>query len=125
MSYEKVVTLFDTAEHAESARRTLEHAGFSADDISIVGMKGLADNVIALREPGLWHKLFGRDIADYEARVYGKTVEGGGAVLTLRVPDQELRRAMGILNQHHIVDVQRRAIESGFASSGVATTAST
>jgi uncharacterized protein (TIGR02271 family) len=113
MSYEKVVTLFDTAEHAESARRNLEHAGFSADDISIVGKKGLADNVIALREPGLWHKLFGRDIADYEARVYGKTVEGGGAVLTLRLPDTELAKAMGILNQHHVVDVSRRAVETG------------
>ena len=118
MSYEKVVTLFDTAEHADSARRNLEHAGFSADDISIVGKKGLADNVIALREPGLWHKLFGRDIADYEARVYGKTVEGGGAVLTLRVPDTELAKAMGILNQHHVVDVSRRAVETGLMASG-------
>jgi len=125
MSYEKVVTLYDSADHAEAARINLEKAGFSASDISVVGKRDLADDVVALREPGLWHRLFGRDIAEYEARVYGKTVEGGGAVLTLRVPDTELRRAMGILNQHHIVDVQRRAIESGFASSGVATTAST
>jgi len=121
MTYEKVVTLFDTAEHAEFARSNLEHAGFAADDIRIVGKKGLADNVIALREPGLWHKLFGRDIAEYEARVYGKTVEAGGAVLTLRVPDEQLAKAMGILNQHHIVDVSRRAVETGFrASSEVA-----
>jgi OOP family OmpA-OmpF porin len=105
MSYEKVVTLFDTAEHAESARANLEKAGFSSDDISIVGRKELADNVLALREPGLWHKLLGRDIAEYEARVYGKTVEGGGAVLTLRVSDSQLAKAMAILNQHHIVDV--------------------
>ena len=121
MTYEKVVTLFDTAEHAEFARRNLENAGFSDDDISVVGKKGLADNVIALREPGLWHKLFGRDIAEYEARLYGKTVEGGGAVLTLRVPDSQLAKAMGILNQHHIVDVSRRAVETGLmASSQVA-----
>ena len=120
MSYEKVVTLFDTAEHADSARRNLEHAGFSADDISIVGKKGLADDVIALREPGLWHRLFGRDIAEYEARVYGKTVEAGGAVLTLRVPDTQLAKAMGILNQHHIVDVSRRAVETGMIASNEA-----
>jgi len=124
MSYEKVVTLFDTAEHAEFARKNLEKAGFSADDISIVGKKGLADNVIALREPGLWHRLFGRDIAEYEARVYGKTVEAGGAVLTLRVPDTQLAKAMGILNQHHIVDVSRRAVETGMmASNEIATPA--
>ena len=123
MSYEKVVTLFDTAEHAESARRNLEHAGFSADDISIVGKKGLADNVIALREPGLWHKLFGRDIAEYEAKVFGKTVEGGGAVLTLRVPDSDLAKAMGILNQHHVVDISRRAVETGLMASNAVTPA--
>ena len=116
MSYEKVVTLFDTAEHAEFARRNLENAGFAADDISIVGKKGLADNVLALREPGLWHKLFGRDIAEYEAKVFGKTVEGGGAVLTLRVPDSQLAKAMGILNQHHVVDVSRRAVETGLVA---------
>ena len=105
MRPEKVATLFDTAEHAESARANLEKAGFSVDDISIVGRKDLADNVLALREPGLWNKLLGRDIAEYEARVYGKTVEGGGVVLTLRVSDSQLAKAMGILNQHHIVDV--------------------
>jgi uncharacterized protein (TIGR02271 family) len=113
MSYEKVVTLFDTAEHAESARANLEKAGFSVDEISIVGKKSLADDVKALREPGLWHRLFGRDIAEYEARVYGKTVEGGGAVLTLRVADTQVAKAMGILNQHHVVDVSRRAVETG------------
>jgi uncharacterized protein (TIGR02271 family) len=117
MSYEKVVTLFDTAEHAESARKNLETAGFSANDISIVGKKGLADNVIALREPGLWHKLFGKGIAEYEAKVYGKTVEAGGAVLTLRVADSQLAKAMGILNQHHAVDVSRRAVEAGLMAS--------
>jgi len=113
MSYEKVVTLFDTAEHAEAARKNLERAGFSADDISVVGKKGLADDVIALRESSLWHRLFGKDIAEYEAKVYGKTVENGGAILTLRVLDSELAKAMGILNQHHVVDVSRRAVESG------------
>src|SRR5262252_7252155 len=123
MSYEKVVTLFDTAEHAEFARRNLENAGFAADDISIVGKKGLADNVLALREPGLWHKLFGRDIAEYEAKVFGKTVEGGGAVLTLRVPDSQLAKAMGILNQHHVVDISRRAVETGLMASSEVTPA--
>lgn len=125
MSYEKVVTLFDTAEHAEGARRNLEKAGFSANDISVVGRHGLAGDVIALREPGLWHNLFGRDIAEYEAKVYGKTVEAGGVVLTLRVPDEQLAKAMGILNQHNVVDVQKRAIEAGLLTRNATTTATT
>lgn len=108
MSYEKVVTLYDTKEHAESARENLENAGFSMDDISIVGRAALANDVVLLREPELWHMLFGRDIAEYEARVYGKTVEGGGAVLTLRVADEQLPRAMAILKQHHRVETPGR-----------------
>lgn len=114
MSYEKVVTLFDTAEHAEAARRNLEKAGFSANDISVVGKLGLPGDASTLRRPGLWQKLFGRDIEEHEARVYGKTVEAGGVVLTLRTPDSQLSKAMGILNQHNVVDVRSRAIESGY-----------
>ena len=118
MRHEKIVTLFDTADHADAARRNLEKAGFAGYDISIVGRKGLAPDVLALREPSLWHKLFGRDVADYEAKVYGKTVEDGGAVLTVRTPESEVARAMGILNQHHIVDVKRRAMEIGLEPPG-------
>jgi uncharacterized protein (TIGR02271 family) len=114
VSYEKVVTLFDTADHAEAARRNLENAGFSATDISIVGKMGLPGDASALRRPGLWQKLFGRDIEEHEARVYGKTVEAGGVVLTLRAPDSQLSKAMGILNQHNVVDVKSRAIEAGW-----------
>jgi uncharacterized protein (TIGR02271 family) len=114
MSYEKVVTLFDSAEHADAARRNLESAGFSASDISIVGKLGLPGDASALRRPGVWQKLFGRDIEEHEARVYGKTVEAGGVVLTLRTPDSQLSKAMGILNQHNVVDVRSRAIEAGY-----------
>jgi hypothetical protein len=37
MNYEKIVTLFDTAEHADAARRNLETAGFPASEMSVVG----------------------------------------------------------------------------------------
>jgi uncharacterized protein (TIGR02271 family) len=114
VSYEKVVTLFDTAEHAEAARRNLENAGFPSSDISVVGKLGLPGDTSALRRPALWQKLFGRDIEEHEARVYGKTVEAGGVVLTLRTPDTQLSKAMGILNQHNVVDVKSRAIEAGY-----------
>jgi hypothetical protein len=113
MSYEKIVTLFDTCEHAEAARRNLEKAGFSTNDISIVSKAGLPGAGSTLLEPGLWHRLFGRDIEEHEVKVYAKTVEGGGVVLTLRTAESEVPRAVGILNQHNVVDVQRRAIETG------------
>ena len=82
MNYEKIVTLYDTAEHAEAARRSLESAGFAPGEISMINSKTLGLAADKLGEPGLWHRLFGRDIQQYEATVYGRTVEAGGVVLT-------------------------------------------
>jgi uncharacterized protein (TIGR02271 family) len=73
-----------------------------------------------LREPGLWHRLFGRDIEQHEATVYGRTVESGGVVLTLRVPESDIPKAMGILNAHKVVDVQDRAVQHGLLSPAAA-----
>src|SRR6202022_3353329 len=98
MNYEKIVTLYDTAEHAEAARRSLEAAGFAPGEISTINSKtlGLAGDKLA--DPGLWHRLFGRDIQPYEATVYGRTVEAGGVVLTVRVPEADAAKATSILN---------------------------
>src|SRR5882757_4694475 len=114
MSYEKIVTLFDTAQHAEAAKSNLAKAGFSTNDMSVVSAAELPKSGTALREPGLWHRLFGSDIEQHEAEVYGKAVETGGVVLTLRAADADVPKAMGILNQHNIVDVQDRAVTTGF-----------
>ncbi len=115
-SYEKIVTLFDTAEHAQAAKTNLQHAGFSGDDISIVSGEELPKSANALREPGLWHRMFGGDIEQHEATVYAKAVESGGQVLTLRTPTAEVPKAMGILNQHNLVDVKDRAVDAGVIS---------
>ncbi|MGC2400165.1 MAG: YsnF/AvaK domain-containing protein [Acidobacteriaceae bacterium] len=115
-SYEKVVTLFDTAEHAEAAEQNLQHAGFSSDDISIVSGAELPKSATALREPGLWHRIFGSDIAQHEATVYAKAVESGGVVLTLRAANEDVPKAMGILHQHNLVDVADRAADTGVIS---------
>lgn len=111
MSYEKIVTLYDTAEHAEAARRNLELAGFPSGEISAVSKSTLSSAGDTLGKPGFWHKLFGRDIEEHEATVYGRTVDAGGVVLTVRVPDTDVAKAMGILNAHKAVDVQNRAVE--------------
>ena len=117
MTYEKIVTLYDTAEHAEAARHNLEAAGYPPSEISMVTNKTLAVAGEKLREPGLWHRFFGRDIEQHEAIVYGRTVESGGVVLTVRVPETDVAKAMGILNAHKAVDVQTRAMQQGLISS--------
>ena len=104
MTYEKIVTLYDTLNHAEAARRSLEKAGFAPGEISMITSKTLSLGGDKLREPGLWHRLFGRDIRDHEATLYGRTVEAGGAVLTVRVPETEVAKATGILNAHQPAD---------------------
>src|SRR5271156_4530492 len=116
MSHEKIVTLFDTAQHAEAAKSNLAKAGFSTSDMSVISAAELPKGGTALREPGLWHRLFGSDIEQHEAEVYGKAVETGGVVLTLRTVDADVPKAMGILNQHNVVDVQDRAVKTGLLS---------
>jgi hypothetical protein len=113
MNYEKIVTLYDTADHAEAARRSLEAAGFPPSEISIINNKALDLSADKLREPGLWHRLFGRDIQQYEATVYGRSVEAGGVVLTVRVPEADALRATNILNAHRAIDVVKRAEQEG------------
>ena len=116
MTYEKIVTLYDTAEHAEVARHNLESAGFPASEISMITHKTLALASDKLREPGLWHRLFGRDIQQYEATLYGRAVDSGGAVLTVRVPETDVARATAILNAHQPVDLLKRAEQQGLVT---------
>lgn len=119
-TYEKIVTLFDTPEHAQAAKNNLQHAGYAVEDISIVSGQELPKSASALREPGLWHRLFGGDIEEHEATVYSKAVESGGVVLALRAREEEIPRAMGILNQHNLVDVKDRAVDTGVISKATA-----
>jgi len=120
MTYEKIVTLYDTAEHAEAARRNLEAAGFPSSEISMITSKTLSLAGDKLREPGLWHRLFGRDIQQYEAAVYGRAVDSGGAVLTVRVPETDIARATTILNAHQSVDLVKRAEQQGLVTAASA-----
>src|SRR5215472_16107301 len=114
MNYEKIVTLFDTAQHAEAAKRNLESAGFPPSEISTINNRVLAGD--KLNEPGLWRRLFGRDVQTYEALVYGRSIENGGVVLTVRVPESEVAKATRILNAHEAVDLRKRALQQGLIS---------
>jgi stress response protein YsnF len=120
MNYEKIVTLFDTAQHADAARRNLEAAGFSPNDISSINNDTLTMAGDKLNEPGLWRRLFGRDIQGYEASVYGRSVQNGGVVLTVRVPEMEVAKATRILNAHEAVDLQKRAVQQGLITNASA-----
>ena len=104
MTYEKLVAVYDTLPHAEKAVSALRSAGYRPDDISIVSQTTLeatgADD-IELGEPGLWRRLFGTNVLDRDATVYGRAIEAGGAVLSVRVPQSEVARVTSLLDKLH------------------------
>ncbi|HEY6270753.1 MAG TPA: YsnF/AvaK domain-containing protein [Terriglobales bacterium] len=117
MAYEKIVAVYDKAGKAKDAVRALESSGFPSGDISVLNRDSLTDAEV--HEAGLWRRLFGRNVGDHESAVYGRTIEAGGAVLTLRLQDSDVARAMKILDVHNPVDISDRASNLGVATPAV------
>src|SRR5262245_41629893 len=119
MAYETIVAVFDNRAHAEAAVRALRAGGFADADISIfdeerlaAGKKSIASGA---KHAGLWHRLFGQDIHQHEAAIYGRTIEHGGVVVAARVPENEVAHGIAILDLHRPVDVHDRAVTHGVA----------
>ena len=110
MSYQTIVAAFDNAAQAQAAVEGLKAGGFHADDISAFDR-----NRVGLREPGLWQRMFGGGLAQHEADVYTQSLERGGMVVSVRVPDSEVAHATGILDIHRPINVEDRAITTGLA----------
>jgi uncharacterized protein (TIGR02271 family) len=119
MKYQTVVAVYDTPAHAQSAANALRMGGFSDADISLFDNTRLSAGKAAIaggaKKPGFWATLFGKELYEHEATVYGQTVERGGVVVSARVIDTEVAHAAAILDLHHPVDVQDRAVTSGIA----------
>ena len=119
MAFETLVAVYDTAAHADAAVKALKAAGFHEFDISVfdgerlkAGKAALSANV---KESGLWNRLFGTDVYQHEATIYGQTIQDGGVVISLRVPESEVAHASAVLDIHRPVDVHDRAVTSGIA----------
>jgi len=119
MAYETLVAVFDTPEHARAAIEALKVGGFHEDDISMFNRDrltaGAGTIATSVRDAGLWRRLFGGDLYQHEAEVYGDTIQRGGTVVSLRVLDSEVAHATGILDLHRPIDVADRAVTSGIA----------
>lgn len=96
MSHAKVVAVYDTLAHAGAAVNTLKSAGYPESDISVVRNDGNGCKM-DLGEPGFWKRLFGRDIGPHEAGAYARTVQRGGVVVTVRVPESETSKIIKLL----------------------------
>ncbi|WP_045047327.1 YsnF/AvaK domain-containing protein [Rouxiella chamberiensis] len=105
MAHEKIVTMFSTVAQAEGAKRNLAKAGFSESDIDIISGDRLRSEGHEARHPSLWQRLFGDTVDEEQAGVYENAMNSGGVVLTLKAKEEELPRAMGILDAHDSVDM--------------------
>ena len=100
MSHETIVTMFSTVAQAEGAKRNLQKAGFHENDIDIISGERLRKEGHEVRHPSLWQRLFGDKVDDEQAGTYEEALAAGGVVLTLRADEEQLPRAMGILDAH-------------------------
>jgi uncharacterized protein (TIGR02271 family) len=118
MAYETIVAVFDTEAHADAAVKALKAGGFHDDDISEFAQDRLsagAESSGGVKQAGIWHRIFGGDVHQHEAEVYGQTINRGGVVVSVRVLDSEVAHATGILDLHRPIDVHDRAVTSGIA----------
>jgi len=126
MLYEKVVAVYDTEASAIAAMKSLESAGYLTEEISVIRNEGEAEKA-GLYEPGIWQRLFGRDLEHHEAAVLGRSLKEGSVIVSVRVPETEASKVLSLLDTHKPVDIVDRAKAYDFrgATAGLATTAAT
>ena len=107
MSWEKVVTAYDSVDKANNALKVLQNAGINTSDMSILDRTALASH--DAEHVGLWRRLFGENVWDHEAAVYGDTLKKGGAILAARVPSDQVARVMPLFDVHRPLDVHTAA----------------
>ncbi|MGK3143651.1 YsnF/AvaK domain-containing protein [Pantoea sp. C2G6] len=100
MARETIVTMFSNVSLAEGAKRNLIKAGFLDDDIDIISGDRLRTEGQEARHPGFWQRLFGNTLEEDQAEVYEDAMQTGGVVLSLRADEDQLPRALGILDAH-------------------------
>lgn len=121
MARETIVTMFSNISLAEGAKRNLIKAGFLDDDIDIISGDRLRTEGQEARHPGFWQRLFGNTLEEDQAEVYEDAMRTGGVVLSLRADEDQLPRALGILDAHEELTERSAALPDddahGYATS--------
>jgi uncharacterized protein (TIGR02271 family) len=111
MAWEKVVTAYDSVDKAKNALKVLQNAGYDTSDISVIDRSTLGTH--DTDHVGLWRRLFGENVWEHEAAVYGDTLDKGGAILAARVPGEKVASVMALLDVHQPLDVHAVAAKIG------------
>jgi uncharacterized protein (TIGR02271 family) len=110
--WEKVVSVYDNKDKAKAALNVLQRSGVDTSNVSILdrnNLEGIDDH----QHIGLWRRLFGQNVWEHEADVYGDTLKKGGAILSVRAPKERVAKIMSVLDVHDPVDVHERAEKIG------------
>ena len=110
--WEKVVSVYGTMDQAKSALNVLKSSGIDTSDVSLLDRNTLGTGVDQ-QHVGLWRRLFGENVWEHEAAVYGDTMRRGGVVLAVRGPKERVAKIMAILDAHDPVDVHEHAAKIG------------
>jgi uncharacterized protein (TIGR02271 family) len=111
MNWEKVVTAYDSVDKAKDAAKVLQNAGIDPSDMSVIDRVALGTH--DAERVGLWRRLFGENVWEHEAAVYGDTLKKGGAILAARVPSDQVARVMPLFDVHQPLDVHIAAARIG------------
>lgn len=110
-NWEKVVSVYDTTDKAKAALSVLKRSGIDTTNVSLLDRNSLEG--IDQGHVGLWRRLFGENVWEHEAAVYGDTLKRGGAILAVRGPKEDVAKIMSILDAHKPVDVHEAAEKIG------------
>ena len=69
-----------------------------------------------MHEKGFWASLFGTE-PDHDPAVYGRSIESGATVVTVKVADEHYDRLATILEKHNPIDIDERSAQYGLAGS--------
>lgn len=133
-----VIGVFDSASEAQQAVEQLVSAGFTRSNIDLSAQTGsyantttgtTTDEVIDSTKDvssgigGFFSSLFGDD--DDEKTKYSQVVDSGSLVTVHAQTDDEAERAADILDDAGAVDVNEKATQYGYGSTGVGVVADT
>ncbi|PWC55019.1 YsnF/AvaK domain-containing protein [Azospirillum sp. TSO22-1] len=124
-----IVALYDTRSDAEAAVRDLEAAGFDRSTTEIIthaeavtgigsaaGQDYIDTDYSRQNSGGFLARLTGWNVPERDAHVYAEGVRRGGALLKVRVDDDDVDRAVAVLERGNVVDVEQR--EAAYRTTG-------
>jgi uncharacterized protein (TIGR02271 family) len=107
-----LVGYFDSYDDARQTEQDLVNSGFSIEDVQIVA-KDAATTGQTTEAPGMWERFKSAlGFASEEERVtYEEAARHGGALLTVRVAEEQANQVADLIERHHPVDIDRRIEE--------------